>query len=163
MGISQLAGSTGETGRWSMAWRSFGTVQRTTAKKESRAVQCSSIKCSAVQPAGEWRTNSVQAGNSTRGGQGTHSGNGWVTFVGSTTWAPLSMCQPCIVSTMYRHHHASTNNVLAPQTFKMSKIYTNRILGWQNLRPKVHKFWQYLICNKMMYLIKYTLSVQFSI
>ena len=47
--------------------------------------------------------------------------------------------------------------------FKCPKLYTNRSLGKQNLRRKVRKFCQNSNCNQMMYLIKYTLRVQFSI
>ena len=43
------------------------------------------------------------------------------------------------------------------------KFYTNRILGEENLRQKVRKFCQNVNRNKMMYLIKYTLTVQFLI
>ena len=46
---------------------------------------------------------------------------------------------------------------------KFPKFYTNRILGEENLRQKVRKFCQNVNRNKMMYLIKYTLTVQFSI
>ena len=46
---------------------------------------------------------------------------------------------------------------------KCPKFYTNRILGDQNLRQKMRNFGQNLNCNKMTYLIKYTLTVQFSI
>ena len=46
---------------------------------------------------------------------------------------------------------------------KCPKFNTNRILGEQNLRPKVRNFCQNLNCDKMMYVIKYTLRVQFLI
>ena len=46
---------------------------------------------------------------------------------------------------------------------KCPKFYTNRILGEQNLRQKVRKFGQNLNRDIMTYLIKYTLTVQFSI
>ena len=46
---------------------------------------------------------------------------------------------------------------------KCPKLYTNRILGEQNLRQKVRKFGQNLNRDIMTYLIKYTLTVQFSI
>ena len=46
---------------------------------------------------------------------------------------------------------------------KCPNIYTKRILGEQNLRQKMFKFSQNFNRNKMPYLIKYTLTVQFSI
>ena len=46
---------------------------------------------------------------------------------------------------------------------KCPKFYTNRNLGEQNLRQKVRKFGQNLNRDIMTYLIKYTLTVQFSI
>ena len=46
---------------------------------------------------------------------------------------------------------------------KCLKFYTNRIQGEQNLRQKLRKFCQHLNYDKMAYLIKYTLTVQFSI
>ena len=46
---------------------------------------------------------------------------------------------------------------------KCPKFYTNRILGEQNLRQKVRNFCQNLNCDKMIYVIKYTLTVQFLI
>ena len=45
----------------------------------------------------------------------------------------------------------------------MSKIYTNRIKGDQNLRQKLRKLFQHLNRRKIMYLIKYTLTEEFSI
>ena len=46
---------------------------------------------------------------------------------------------------------------------KCPKLYTNRIYGKQNLRQEVRKFGQNSNCNQMMYVIKYTLRVQFLI
>ena len=46
---------------------------------------------------------------------------------------------------------------------KCPKFYTNRILGEQNLRQKVRKFRHNLNRDKITYLIKYALTVQFSI
>ena len=46
---------------------------------------------------------------------------------------------------------------------KCLKFYTNRILGEQNWRWKVRNFCPNLNCDIMTYLIKYTLTVQFSI
>ena len=45
---------------------------------------------------------------------------------------------------------------------KCPTFYTNKILGEQNLRQKVSKFCQSLNSDKMIYLIKYTLTAQFS-
>ena len=46
---------------------------------------------------------------------------------------------------------------------KCPTFYTNRVLGKQNLRQKVRNFCQNLNCDKMIYLIKYTLTLQFLI
>ena len=46
---------------------------------------------------------------------------------------------------------------------KCPKFYTNRILGEQNLRQKVLKFCSNLNSNRITYLIKLTLTLQFSI
>ena len=45
--------------------------------------------------------------------------------------------------------------------FKCPKFDASRILGEQNLRKKMGKYSQNLNCNKMAYLIKNTLTVQF--
>ena len=44
---------------------------------------------------------------------------------------------------------------------KCPKFYTNRILGEQNWCQKVRKPCQNLNCNKITYLIKYSLTIQF--
>ena len=46
---------------------------------------------------------------------------------------------------------------------KCPKFHASRILGEQNVHQKVLKFCQNINRDKMKYLIKYTLTVQFSI
>ena len=53
--------------------------------------------------------------------------------------------------------------VVVHRPSKCQKIYTNRILWEQNLRQKVNKFCQNLNHDNIMYLIKYALTVEFSI
>ena len=50
-----------------------------------------------------------------------------------------------------------------PAGSKGNKIYANRILGEQNLYQKVRKFCQTLNHEKIMHLIKYSLTVHFLI
>ena len=58
---------------------------------------------------------------------------------------------------------AHNNHQYTNRPSKCPKFYTNRNLQEQNLRQKLRKFGQNLNCNKITYLIKYTLIVQFSI
>ena len=46
---------------------------------------------------------------------------------------------------------------------RQKTFYTSRILREQNLRQKMREFCQNLNSNKIRYLIKYTLTVHFSI
>ena len=46
---------------------------------------------------------------------------------------------------------------------KCPKLYTNRILGKQNLRQEMRKYCQNSNFNQMKHLIKHTLRVEFSI
>ena len=75
----------------------------------------------------------------------------------------LTSTSPQLAVSSTCHSTSALATQAPPRPSKCPKSYTNRILGEQNLRQKVRKFCKIFNRNKMTYLIKYTLTVQFSI
>ena len=68
---------------------------------------------------------------------------------------------PSVITSGKEEKNISSPGTLRPS--KCPKFYTNRILGEQNIRQKMHKFGHNLNRGKLTYLIQYTLTVQFII